>query len=258
MSHIIRNNNSDLMIELIKSKFGTLYSGSFLGFLWVILKPIFNFCVLYLIFNVFRGGPKDALFAPKLLIGTITYGYFRDGMANGMTALISSSKLLLKIYFERELVLISTHIIVMINLIVNLLIVLTLVIYKTGWLSIVQISYFFLILIVLSLLIYGINLFTSVIVCIVRDLKEFIDLGLRLLFWASAIFYDFGDIGGKIGILIRFNPIGIIIDALRSVLLYNKVEYTFDLIIIGLVSVVLIVFGKIFFNKYVHIAIEQL
>ena len=67
--------------------------------------------------------------------------------------------------------------------------------------------------------------------------------------WASAIFYGFDDIKGSTGDLIRSNPIAILVEAARKALINGEVTQLDSVLIIALVTLILFLLGRRFFNK---------
>jgi len=59
----MENRNFDLLKELVKTRFKLRYNNSILGFIWVLMKPLLNFLILYTIFTGFKLGSHDPAFA---------------------------------------------------------------------------------------------------------------------------------------------------------------------------------------------------
>ena len=96
-------NYRELVIRLAKTDFKLRYHGSFLGYVWVILKPLLMFAVLNFVFSSLfnfknSGNPYYPL---ELLTSLLLFQFFAEGTMIGMTSLISKAQLVTKIYVPR-------------------------------------------------------------------------------------------------------------------------------------------------------------
>jgi len=245
----IENKKFDLLKELVKTRFKLRYNNSLLGFLWVLMRPLMNFLILYFIFTAFRSGGKDPSYAANLFSGLILFYFFQEGVTFGMTSLMDMSSVILKINFPRQIAVFSSIIMAIINLSINFIIIIGITLITGFRPQLLGVIYFFIIIIILLLIIYGITLFLCIIFVKVRDLQNIMELFFQLMFWASAVFYNLEDIQGETGAVIRANPIAILIGAARKGFIHGEIAYLDSVIIIGIFAIVLVVFGTIFFNK---------
>lgn len=247
-----RNNDKDLLIELVKARFKLRYNNSILGFVWVLLKPMFSFVILYFIFTAFRGGSHDATYAANLFIGLILYTFFNEGVVFGMNSLLDMANILLKINFPRQIAILSSVIMASINLGVNFIVILIITVTLSFRPNLVGTSYFLFIVLIEFLAIYGISLFLSILMVKIRDLAHISDLFFQLLFWCSAIFYSIDDMGGTTGEIIRLNPIAILIDAARKGFIKGEIVHFNTVMIIFIVTLIIVFTGQIYFNKKIR------
>lgn len=248
----IENKNLDLLRELVKTRFKLRYNNSILGFVWVLMKPILSFLILYFIFSAFKSGVHDPAYAANLFSGLILFYFLQEGITFGMNSLMDMSNIILKINFPREIAVASSIVMAIINLSINFFVII-LITLLTGFVpSVLGVLYFFFIVLILLLLIYGITLFLSIIFIKVRDLTNVLDLFFQLMFWGSAIFYNLGDMTGRTGDLIRLNPIAILIDAARRAFIKGEFVHTDVVLVIAVIALILVFFGRRFFNKNVR------
>ncbi|MFQ5493112.1 MAG: ABC transporter permease [Candidatus Dojkabacteria bacterium] len=246
-----KKSQRDLFIELVKTNFKLRYNDSLLGILWVALKPFLNFIVLYAIWTTFRKGFDDPNYAANLLIGLVIYMFAQEGTQFGMGALLNLSGIILKVNFPRELAVSSAVTVAFANLVINLVVVLAITLIAGYTPALGGIAYFAFIVLTLFMLIYGASLFISIILVRVRDLDNIIQVGFRLLFWASAIFYDINELEGAVGDLVRINPLAIIIDAARNAVVLGEFTHVKYIFALALFTAVLFVTGQVFFRKNV-------
>jgi ABC-2 type transport system permease protein len=249
MAH--RRNNKDLLVELIRTDFKLRYSNSLLGIAWVVMKPMLSFLVLFFIFGAFRTGFNSKDFAPNLLIGIIMFTFVQEGTTFGMTSLLKMADIILKVSFPRELAVLSSVTISLVNFFINLGVILVITLLVSFVPNITGIIYFAAIMVLLFVLVYGSSLYLSIILIRVRDLENIIMILFQLLFWGSAIFYDINTLTGTVGHLVRLNPIAILIDSSRKALLYGQIINFNKFLIFWVIALIIFLTGRLFFNRQV-------
>lgn len=245
----LENRNFDLLKELVKTRFKLRYNNSILGFVWVLMKPLLSFLILYFIFTAFRSGGTDSAFAANLFTGLILYYFFQEGVTYGMSSLIDMASVILKINFPREIALTSSLVMAIINLVINFFIIILITLLTGFRPEFAGIVYFAYIILLIFGLIYGITLFLSILFVKVRDLQNIMELLFQLLFWASAVFYNLEDMEGNTGAVIRMNPLAIVIDAARKAFIHGQIDHVSYMIGLSIFTVVLIIFGTLFFKR---------
>lgn len=250
----MNNNDFDLYKQFVKTTFKMRYKGSILGFFWVLLKPFFMFLILFLIFSHMSGqaaGLTSQQYAVYLLSGLIVYTFFNEGVIWGMGSIMERAGLIVKINFKREIVVVSSLTMALINFVINLLIICVVALVLNVQLVPIALLYIVLISMTLFLALYGVSLFTSLWLVHVRDLQHIMELVIQLLFYASAVFFPVEMIPEKYRFIVYYNPIARFIKAVRQALIYGKItDIYFVLLCLGL-SVVVVLLGRIYFKKHI-------
>ena len=257
---MISKNDIDLYKQFVKTIFKMRYKGSILGFLWVLLKPFFMFIILFVVFSSVSGQVGNLTsrqYAVYLLSGLVIFTFFNEGITWGMGSIMERADLILKINFKRDIVVISALTMALINFGINLMIV------GVGGLvlgiqfSLASVSYILLIGLVMFLGLYGISFFTSIWMVYVRDLAHITELGLQLMFYASAVFFPVEMIPEKYRFIVEHNPIAIYIQSVREALTYQNIVNLKFVIGSLIVSVLLIIVGNIYFKHSVKRVAEH-
>lgn len=124
ISNIVSRRNRILLRELVVTDFKLRYQGSVLGYLWSLLKPLFLFAVLYVVFVHFlRFGADIEHFPIYLLLGIVMWSFFTEATTQGMQAIVARGDLIRKINFPKYVIVISGTISALINLVFNLIVV---------------------------------------------------------------------------------------------------------------------------------------
>ncbi|MDD3648399.1 MAG: ABC transporter permease [Candidatus Dojkabacteria bacterium] len=244
------------MIELVRTNFKLRYNNSVLGFLWVLIKPLMTFLVLYFVFSNFKGGWVEN-YQIYLLLGIIMYYFVNDGIVYGMKGLLQTAHIVLKVNFPREIALASAQIMATINFVVNLFILGLFVLFNPIDPTLVSVLYFISINLILFLCIYAISFFTSIILVKLRDLEHVMGLVMQLLFYATPIFYPAEALPELMRKLVFLNPLTILIQASRDALIYGEISYIKGVILITGLTCLLLLFGSIYFRKNVKQIAEK-
>lgn len=250
----MNKNDLDLYKEFVKTTFKMRYKGSILGFFWVLLKPFFMFLILFVIFS--HMSQQAAALTPQqyavyLLSGLIVYTFFNEGIIWGMGSIMERAGLIIKINFKREIVVVSSLTMALINFGINLLIISIVALVLKVHISPIAILYIALISLTMFLALYGVAFFTSIWLVHVRDLQHIMELLLQLLFYASAVFFPVEMIPVKYRFIVYYNPIARFVKAVREALIYGRVtDIYFVLLCLGL-AVILVLLGRLYFNKHI-------
>lgn len=160
-----------LLREIVKTDFKLRYQGSFLGYIWSLLKPLFMFAILYLVFGVvFNAGATIPHFPVYLLLGILLWNYFTEVANNSVSSIVDKGDLLRKLNFPKYVIILAGSASALINLVINFSVV------------------------AIFMLIGGIDLHWSVLFLPMLILQLFV-LSLGTAFLLSALYVKFRDIG---------------------------------------------------------------
>jgi ABC-2 type transport system permease protein len=173
------------------AEFKLKYSGSALGYVWSVVKPLGLFGMLYIVFGRFFKLQAFPHYPLYLLFGIVLWTYFTDTTLIAMTSLLARASLISKLWFPRVIVPLSVSTTTTMTLGVNLIAVAVFVAANriTPRLTWLLLPPLFLELFVVSL---GVGLFLSALFVRLRDVGQVWELVLQLMFYASPIIYPVG------------------------------------------------------------------
>ncbi|WKZ31576.1 MAG: ABC transporter permease [Candidatus Dojkabacteria bacterium] len=240
----------DLLYVLLRTGFRLRYNDSLLGVLWVVIRPLINFVVLYLVFSFFVNREIEN-FQVYLFSGLIIYNYFSESVLSGAGSLLGMAHIILKVQFPKEIAVLSTQGLAVISLVINLGI-LSVFAYVSGVnTNPMAILYFLFIMVVLTTITYGISLFTSVMSVRLRDVKNLIEVFLQIGFYLSPIIYPLDIVPLPFRTVIQYNPMTIIIQAARDAIANGNIIYVNHMMVLLGLGIFMIGAGTLFFNKMV-------
>lgn len=189
ISNIVSRRNQILLRELVVTDFKLRYQGSALGYLWSILKPLFLFAILYVVFDQFlRLGRNIEHFPVYLLLGVVLWSFFTEATTNGLRSILSRGSLIRKINFPKYIIVISGTVSSLINLGINLLVILVFMVvngvpFSFGTLMIIPL------VIELYVFALAVAFFLAALNVKYRDIGHLWDIFVQAAFYATPIIY---------------------------------------------------------------------
>ena len=239
--------NLDLIWYKVYAELSAEAARTFLGILWWLIEPVLYMSVFYLIFGVlFQRGGED--FVYFLLIGLVVWKWFDSAIRSGMVSLQTNAAVIQQVYQPKY---IFPVIVVLINTAKFLLVLLLLLLFllisgkpvSMTWLALLPLIG------VQFVLIVGITSVCATVIPFVPDLKLVVDNGLTMMFFLSGVFFDISAVPEHFQVWLRLNPMAVLIDSYRSVLLLGQMPDWGHLFWVLLCSCVLMVAAVRVFNR---------
>lgn len=189
MRHIFSKQNRALLSELVRTDFKLRYQGSVLGYAWSLLRPLFLFVILYMVFiKVLKsvgGIPHPQIY---LLLGIVIWNFFLEVTTQSLGSIVGRGDLIRKIRIPRWMIVFSSSISAVINLLLNLIVVaIFMAINHVSLMSTILLLP--LILIEVYLLALGAALFLSAAFVKYRDVTYIWEVILQAGFYLTPILY---------------------------------------------------------------------
>src|SRR6476469_7320670 len=97
ISNIVSRRNRILLRELVITDFKLRYQGSVLGYTWSLLKPLFLFAIMYVVFGMLVKLGAVEHYAVYLLLGIVLWTFFAEATNQGMSSIVGRGDLIRKI-----------------------------------------------------------------------------------------------------------------------------------------------------------------
>lgn len=205
-----------------KSDLNSEIAGSHLGWLWWVLDPL-----LFMLIYSFVAGvvfkKSETYLAAFIFLGLSCYDFFQKTLKQSVRLVAGNSAIISKIYLPKYMLIVQVMLVNAFKMLVSLLLVCGMMfIYR------VPLTYRALYSIPLFALLFIITFGASTIILhygvFFEDLANILSAVLRMLFYFSGVFYSIEKrVPGIYGvILLRCNPIALIMDGMRKCVLYGK------------------------------------
>ncbi len=216
MRHLISKENRALVSELVRTDFKLRYQGSVLGYLWSLLRPLFMFLILYVVFAViFDIGEKVPHYPIYLLLGIVLWNFFVEMTTMSLGSIVGRGDLIRKIKIPRWIIVFSTSLSAIINLLLNLAVVFVfMLVNHVDFLKTSLLLPFTILEIYLFAL--GISLFLAAMFVKYRDVSYIWEVIIQAGFYATPILYPMTLVNNTtLQKLILLNPIAQAIQSSR-------------------------------------------
>lgn len=121
LNRVFNKKNRALLRELVKTDFKLRYQGSAIGYLWSLLRPLFMFAILYVVFTmVFPLGKGVPHYPVYLFVGIMLWNFFTEMTQQSLGSIVGRGDLIRKIKIPRWMIVFSTSLNALINLGLNL------------------------------------------------------------------------------------------------------------------------------------------
>ena len=180
----------ELLKTNIKKDIRGKYKGSFLGVLWSFLNPLLQVVVYYIVFPYLMRGATIPNYIVYLVTGIIPWTFFATVVTTGTTCIKTNQGIIKKVYFPREILVISQVLSGLINFFISCIIVVLFCLAFGVGISI-HILIIPVIAIIQSILCMGIVFILSSVDVYIQDLEYIVTFIINMLFYGTPILYAF-------------------------------------------------------------------
>lgn len=239
----------ELLAELTMREIKQRYKQSVLGYAWVILNPFFTMLVMAFVFSIIMRIPNLGVPYPiYLYAGLLPWTLFSNSLISASNSLVGNAGLLTKIYFPREIFVLSTILAKIVDFLLSCSIFIIFMIYyqiPINW----NILWFVPIFFIQQIFTYAISLFLATANLFYRDIQYLLSLVLLIWMYLTPVIYATEFFPTKYQWIFKINPMAVIINAYRKVILAQGAPNFQSLGIALLLSVILLTITYKLFKK---------
>jgi ABC-type polysaccharide/polyol phosphate export permease len=237
-----------LIGTLAWGEFKHRYKNSVLGYFWSLLEPLLILVVLYVVFsNLMR--VQVEYYQLFLLLGIIVWNFFSRATSMGLNAILGKPSMVQKIYFPREILVISSSITALLMSIFESMVFIVFMAYFRVPLS-ATLIYVPLILVILFIMALGVSLALAALNVFFRDVQFIWAVILQAGFFATPILYPITIFDGLLQKILLLNPLAHILTAARDTIIYATPASTAGLAYAAISSLVVLALGYAVFYRF--------
>ena len=246
----------------VKREFQAKYSNSLLGAAWTVINPLAMIVVYTVVFSQIMRAKlpnEDSQFAYSIYLcaGVLTWAFFSETVSRAQNVFLENANLLKKISFPR----LCLPAIVIANTSLNFSIIFGLftffLIVSGSFPGIVYLAVFP-VLLVQILFSVGLGITLGVLNVFFRDVGQLFGVMLQFWFWLTPVVYPVNILPTFVRNSIRYNPMTNIITSYQNILVNGQWPDWSSLLPVGLISVLLCIWGMHLFRKHVGEMVDEL
>ena len=210
----------ELVLVLARREISVRYRQTVVGLLWVLIQPLVTTAIFTTVFVFFiritdQGGGSYALFA---FAGIAVWQYFTRIITEGGGSLISSSALITKVSFPKLIIPLVSPIAAGVDCLIAILALAVLTAAFGAHLS-WTVIFAPLVILAVALFGYAIVLWLAPLNAVYRDIGIVLPFVIQIAMYLSPIVYPASMVPEKIRWLYELNPVAVMVDSMRWVIL---------------------------------------
>lgn len=216
-----------LLRQMVVSDFKLRYQGSVLGYVWSLLRPLFLFAILYVVFSQFlRIGDAIPHYPVYLLTGIVLWYFFAEITSNGVSAIVNRGDIIRKLNFPKYVIILAAAFSALINLLLNAVIIGVFLYFAKvdiNW-HVVYVPLY-----ILEIFVFAISLafILSTLFVRFRDISYIWEVLLQALFYATPIIYPLALVSDRwpwLAELMLYNPVAQAIQDIRYAIITPETQ----------------------------------
>ena len=223
------------------------YKNSVLGYFWSLLEPLLMLAVLYIVFSNLMKVQVE-YYQLFLLQGIIMWSFFNRSTTASLMAIAGKPQLVKKVYFPRDILVISGCITALLMSIFESIVFLAFLLFFRIPLS-VNIAYLPLIIFLFFIIALGTSLVLAALNVYYRDIQYIWALILQIGFFATPVIYPLSVFPPYLLKILSYNPLAQVIFLARDVTLYSKVPNLSSFVFVIFIAVVILGIGYAIFMR---------
>ena len=197
-------------------------SSSYLNWIWWVLEPLSFMFIYMFIYSIVFKGEQDQL-PLFIFIGLTCWNFFNKCVITSVKLVQNNTAIVSKVYLPKFILVLEKMLVNGFKMLVSFVLAFVMMPFfgvAFTWKIVFLIPF----LLLLLLFTFGFCCWLMHLGVFVEDLSYIINIALRLVFYATGVFYP---IESKLDapfntILLKGNPVAFIIDGLRDAILYNQ------------------------------------
>lgn len=244
----------DLVLLFVRRDFVASYKQTILGPLWLVVQPLLTTVMYLIIFGNIAKLSTDGL--PALLFylsGVTIWNYFAQTLTATAAVFRENAAIFGKVYFPRLAMPLSIVISNLVRFAIQFALFLAVWAYYLATTKSVHPNAYVLLLpvlvVLMGLLSLGLGMIFSSLTTKYRDLVVLLGFGIQLGMYASPVIYPVSSVPLRYQWLLQANPITPVIETFRYGFLGSGAFSWSSLALSGLVTLIILLFGVVIFNR---------
>ncbi len=209
-----------LLFFLLRRDIKLRFQQTVIGFLWIILQPLIQMLIFYVIMGVLVRVPTNGVpYHIFYLSAFVVWQFFTQVVNNSAYSLVGNIGVIIKSYFPRLALPLSTIANAFVDFVVSFFVLLVFLLLDGHFP--ITVRYFLLPVLLVITIIFssGVGLLFGALMVVFRDTKNFLNFVLLIWMYLTPIIYPITLAPDQFRIFFYFNPLTSLVDAYRWVFL---------------------------------------
>jgi len=241
-------NYRELLYTFIWRDVKVRYKQTVLGFLWVIIQPLFMMVIFTFFFGNLAGIPSDNVPYPLFVLAALLpWALFSEGITRSTLSMVSNSAIMTKVYFPRLIMPLSGVISPLADFIMSMSVLVVMMVYY-GYVPTLMVVFLPIFILLAMATSFSVGVWASALNVKYRDFQYTIPFLIQIWLFASPVVYPSSLLPESLQFLYNLNPMVAVIEGFRWVLLGTEAPGSGTFVSVGLV-VALLISGLFYFRR---------
>lgn len=238
----------ELLYQMTRRDLLIRYKQTIMGVGWAVLMPLTNTAVFSVIFMKVVALDVGVPYPVFAYTGLAAWNFFAASTRFAVSSLTTNPQLVSKVYFPREVFPFSAVIVSLVDFSVSFIVIAILMAYY-GIMPTATVLFLPVILLTHVMVTAGCAMLLAVANLLFRDVKYLFEVVISIGMFATSAVYPVSRIGGTLGVVFAANPLTIIINAYRDVLLFGRLPEPGPFAITAVASAVFFMWAWFAFHR---------
>ncbi|HEX8103024.1 MAG TPA: ABC transporter permease [Solirubrobacteraceae bacterium] len=207
----------EFAVEMVRTNLRTQHFQSVLGLAWLVLNPVMQALIYFVLVNILRDGTRGSVFFAHLVAGIFAFHFVSQSVSRGAKSVVGGGRLILNTAFPRTLLPISSVMTSFVRFLPTLAVYA--VVHVAAGLPIgLHLLWILPLMLILVLFATGVAMLVAAAQVYFRDIKDFLPHLMRLWLYASPVLYYLDEVPDGFRPFIDANPLTPMLSAWSDVL----------------------------------------
>jgi lipopolysaccharide transport system permease protein len=238
----------ELLVQMTRRDLLLRYKQTVMGIGWAIFMPLVNTLIFTVVFTRVAPISTDVPYPVFAYAGLLVWNFFASSLRFSVGSLTGNANLVTKVYFPREIFPFSAVIVSAVDFAVGSIVLVALMV-AYGVPVTFTVLFLPIVIAVLIAFVTGIALLLAMANLFYRDVKYLFEVVITVWMFATSVLYPIELVQGRLGALLRLNPMTTIIDAFRRVLITGELPEAAPLAAAAILSTAVLAGGWLLFHR---------
>ncbi len=211
-----------LLFFLVRRDIKLRFQQTVIGFLWIVLQPLIQMMIFYVILGVFIRVPTGNIpYHLFFLSGFVIWQFFNQVVSYSTNSLVGNISIIIKSYFPRLALPLASVISLLVDLGVSILVLIVFLLINGNFPITLRYLLLPILIAITTMFSSGVGLLFGALTVVFRDMRNLTGFLLTIWMYVTPIMYPLSVVPEKFKIFLYFNPLTSLVESFRWVFLHQ-------------------------------------